>query len=47
MKVPDRDPLVNPGLGLLVVDDVVAGGAIAVNVELELVPTQACMEFEK
>ena len=38
----DLDPLVASGADLLVVDDVVAGGAVAALVELELVPAQAC-----
>ena len=37
----DVDPLVLAAADLLVVDDVVAGGAVAARVELELVPAQA------
>ena len=42
VKEADVDPLVLAGGDLLVVDDVVAGGAVAALVELELVPAQAC-----
>lgn len=41
VEEPDRDPLVDPGLDLLVVDDVVTGGAVAVGVELEGVAAEA------
>ena len=43
----DLDPLVASGADLLVVDDVVAGGAVAALVELELVPAQACNGKER
>ena len=42
VKEADVDPLVLAGEDLLVVDDVVAGGAVAALVELELVPAQSC-----
>ena len=42
VKESDVDPLVLAGADLLVVDDVVAGGAVAALVELELVPAQSC-----
>ena len=47
MKESDVDPLVLAGADLLVVDDVVAGGAVAALVEFELVSAQSCNGKEK
>ena len=47
MKEADVDPLVLAGADLLVVDDVVAGGAVAALVEFELVSAQSCNGKEK